>query len=142
MSQMNTKTKRNGKISQVSYRKSYTTFAEGLKDCCSVNTKIDHLFSNEENNEEEYTVKKAYDKVVDLICTNTPNPDTRENTLWEFFVSANSVNIKTNQFLGFGWHFKNIPNKEGMTVDFYITLYGKSDKEVEKLVEAGFEEVN
>ena len=80
--------------------------------------------------------------IIDIATKYTPNYITKENTLWEYKISANSVNVKTNQFISFGWNFKNIKSKDGMVISFYITIHGISDKEIEDLLNNGFKSLD
>jgi hypothetical protein len=139
MSTNNSTSNTRKKISSVTYKKSYPTFKEGLSDICDINKKVADIFTNIDFDKDSI-IEDVYGTVVDLAAENCPNPETRENTLWQFSISANSVNIKTNQFLGIGWNIKTVPDKEGNTVTIYVTIFGNGKKEIDDLVENGYKE--
>ena len=142
MSESNNKKPMRGKLNIVTYSKSYVNFEDGIKELCGTNSKIFNIFKDHTGSIVGHTsAAEVYKRISELMSENLPNPDTRENTLWEFKVSAANVHVKTNQFLSFGWKFKPVATKEGLCVTFFVTIFGKSEKEVEELIKHGFEEM-
>ena len=142
MSESNNKKPMRGTLNIVTYSKSYVNFEDGIKELCSTNSKIFNIFKDHTGSIVGHTsAAEVYKRISELMSENLPNPDTRENTLWEFKVSAANVHVKTNQFLSFGWKFKPVATKEGLSVTFFVTIFGKSEKEVEELIKHGFEEM-
>ena len=133
-----------GRMSINTYRKDYPSFEEGILDICNINPKISKMLCIDpfNVNKEDITLSKVISMIIDIATKYTPNYITKENTLWEYKISANSVNVKTNQFISFGWNFKNIKSKDGMVISFYITIHGRSDKEIEDLLNNGFKSLD
>lgn len=130
---------RNGRMSSTCYSKDYKTFEDGIVEILENFPRLKNLFfMNSTAAWRGHNQGWYYERIAELAASNTPNPSTRENMLWEFSIKYDRVYMKTNQFIAIEWRHKRIPSKAGNTISFHITVFGKSQEDIAILEKLGF----
>lgn len=114
-------------IEFIRYTKEYSEFSDGVADLCDRSEFLFDLFKkNSPVGALPNGTQEMSDIIIGLITTKFPNKEEKANMLWEFNVSGNSVHVKTDKYLGFGYKVfvNNIQGNIIKNYLFSIDVYG------------------
>ena len=122
------------KLVVTTYTKEFEDFNAGVTELINI---ADPIYNLLEETECAYgSVAGFIDAIVEIAHNNLPNPEEKKNLHFEYFISANKVEVKTNKFINFGFRTKLDRETKAITYVFSVGVAGTTGEIQEAALEA------